>query len=101
MGEYITINESLLIMVLAISVVFSILSLIALIVHSFKYVFKEENKTKKIENVKKENISINNNSGIEDAVKSEESIVASIVASIDANKNDEDKIYKIVSIKQL
>ncbi len=102
-GEYITILESLYIMLVSITIVFGTLVVIALILYSFKFIFKEEdtskkdNNTKKIE-VKKEKRTFVN---MEELVEDEEKLVASIVCTIEANKEDEDKTYKITNIREI
>ncbi|MFV0520043.1 MAG: OadG family protein [Lachnospirales bacterium] len=101
-GEQITIGESLIITLIAITTVFIILILIALATLSFKYLFREK------ENVMSVNSDITfakNNSeikpfNIKDIVDEEE-IAAIIVATIECNLKDEDKVYKIINLKEL
>ncbi len=100
-GEYLSITEAFLLSIISISIVFSILLIIALIILSFKYIFKEKEvesvaiekqlPVKKIEKV----INLN------EIEKDENKMVALLVASIASNDSDENKKFKVTSIKEI
>lgn len=104
-GEYITIPEALFITVISITIVFCILLLIAFAIMSFKYIFKE----KEIKPYNNKEVSKNLNEtniqkqivNLDEIEKDENKLVAIMVATIDANKNEEDKKYKVVNIREL
>ncbi len=99
-GDYITLTDSLFITVLSITIVFVILLLIALAITSFKYIFKEETTIKNEEPLKKDD-ALKKIVNLDDVVKDENMLVATLVASIESNNNDEDKKYRVLSIKEI
>lgn len=99
-GNEITISEALIISVVAITIVFIILLLIALAITSFKYIFKEDVSTTAFSKVIVKDEKIKNVFDITKIVKEEE-IVALIVATIESNIDCEDKKYKIVSFREV
>ncbi len=101
-GEYITVMDSVYITVVAITIVFTTLILIALIVSAFKNVFKEETK---VNNTAKAEVTQNNVQktivNLDELVSDENKLVATMVATIAANENDEDKIYRVTKINEI
>lgn len=101
-GEYITVTDAVYITTVSITIVFSILILIALVISGFKNVFKEDTNTKpnitatvQNNNVQKSIVNLN------ELVSDEDKLVATLVATIAANENDEDKIYKVTKINEI
>ncbi len=101
-GEYITVTDAVYITTVSITIVFSILILIALVISGFKNVFKEDTNTKpnitapvQNNNVQKSIVNLN------ELVSDEDKLVATLVATIAANENDEDEIYKVTKINEI
>ncbi len=104
-GEYITIADALLLSVVSISIVFAVLALIAIIINCIgKLMQKKESTvapvTTVINNTQKNEMA-STKVNLSDVKKDEQSLIAVLVASIDANKNDEDKKYKVSSIREI
>ncbi len=97
-GEYITVLDSIYITVVAITIVFTTLILIALVVGAFKKIFKEDTSTKiPVVQNNVQNTIVN----LDELVNDENKLVATLVATIAANENDEDKIYRVTKIKEI
>ncbi len=99
-GEYITIGDALFITVLSISIVFSILLIIAFAIMSFKYIFKVEEK-KIVAQAPQQSVATTPTFNIKDIENDEDKIVAVMVATMEANNEDKDKIYKVSSVKEI
>ncbi len=103
-GEYISIGETLFISAVAISVVFAVLALIAVIISLIGKIVGE----------KKPEVATTNNKVTQNAVaqvqpkvdlssvvKDEHKLVATLVATMEANTMDKDVKYKITSIREI
>lgn len=104
-GEYLTLGDALVVSAISIIVVFAVLTLIAFIisligktVKSEKPVAEQSNKASLPTKVNKE---IQQRVDLSAVVKDEHKLVAMIVATIAANEKDEDKKYKITSIREI
>ena len=104
--------------IMSMLIVFILLYLIALILKSFKVIFKEENKKEKSETivesqvqeeVKEENKEVQsrkileskNGITFEELENDQDMLIAAMVASMEAAGENKESNYRIVSIKQL
>lgn len=103
-GEYITIADAVLITVVSITIVFLILTLIAVIIAGIGHLLKgDEKKVEAPKITKNKPIVETNTSSIDlsEIEKDENKLVAMFIATIDANDNDENATYKVTSIKEI
>ncbi|MFV0440011.1 MAG: OadG family transporter subunit [Lachnospirales bacterium] len=104
-GEYITVGDALLVTAISITIVFFILLLIALAIYCFKFIPKEEVKAvaKKVAPKTANSNTVANVSKVdlEEVAKDENKVVAMLVATMEANTEETDKKYKVVSIREV
>ncbi len=105
-SEYLSLGDAIFITVVSITIVFAILALIAVIISSFTYIFKEEQATKaksksQTKTVPVADTKVVNKVNLDDVAKDENMMAALLVASIEANKNDENIKYRVASIKEI
>ncbi len=104
-SEIITLNDALLISLISITTVFAILILISLIISLIGKMLKEEKKpaapvasaTQTQQVVQQPTAKVD----LSSVVKDEHKRVALLVATMEANTNDEDKKYQITSIREV
>ncbi len=102
-GEYLTITDALFISAVSIAVVFAVLSLIAVIITSVGKILKEE---KPIDNAPKVSNQVKGQQSqsrvdLSAVVNDEHKLIATMVATIEANQTYKDVKYKITNIKEI
>ncbi len=103
-NNVLTFGDALLLSFISILVVFAILTLISLIITLIGKVLKEEKKPAQVPTaapVQQAQQTQQPKVDLASVVNDEHKRVALLVASIEANQNDEDKKYKITSIKEI
>ncbi len=100
--SYLTLSDALLVSIVSIVTVFVILAFIAVIISAIgKFMQKEKPVTPQVAPTKTVQITQVEKVNLDEIKNDEYKLVATIVASIEANKNDEDVKYRIVKIKEL
>ncbi len=106
-GEYLTIAEALTVSILSIAIVFAILALIAVIItFCGKIIGGMENKNTVpvVANsapVVANNVPAATKVDLSSVVNDEQKRIAMLVATIEANNNDDDMAFRVVSIKEV
>ncbi len=105
-GNQLTLSDALLLSLISIIVVFAVLAVISLIISFLGKVLKEEKPVaapvntpaKAAQPVAQTNAP---SVDLKSIVSDEHKLVATLVATMEANTNDEDKKYKITSIREI
>lgn len=101
LGNHVSMGEALLVTVICMLIVFATLYVIALILESFKSIFKEKAPKEKISKVEKQEQVNTSSATVIDNLEKEEEIVAALAAAIAATGEKKNSRIHIKSIKLL